>query len=389
MSEQEIRQIAQLIYRQVLGTLPPEEAEELKAWREQSGRNEALYRKLTDVRYLEQEYRKLHQVDVERPLADMKSRVARRSVRRVMLQVAGVAAMLALLLWGGFTLYVQQQENRQLQAALQSLQIRPGQTQATLFMADSIPIELDTNDSANRQKIARQKELMAHQPAAKGAPATNLLVTPRGGEFKIVLADSTEVWLNAESKLIYPEVFDMDERRVSVQGEAYFKVKKDVEKPFYVETDGQVVRVYGTEFNVRSYAEDDVVYTTLVSGQVSVSPLHAHQGELVLTPNNQSLFHKTEKTTSVHRVNTDIVTGWKKGMFVFEEQNLEQIMQTLGRWYDFETRFEDEELKQTVFMGSILRYAEFNDVIQILEKSGGLRISVKDRTVTVSSKRRE
>ena len=143
--------------------------------------------------------------------------------------------------------------------------------QATLVIGGGEPITLGSDSAANSRVIARQKDLIAAMPASEATAVHNTLTTPRGGEFKIVLEDSTEVWLNAESKLIYPEKFGSMERRVAVVGEAYLKVRKDTQRPFYVETDGQLVRVYGTELNIRSYEEDGQVYTTLVSGQVSVA----------------------------------------------------------------------------------------------------------------------
>lgn len=389
MQETDTNNIAQLIYKKVIGQIQPEEEAWLDAWRKEDDRNEALYVQLTDVHFLEQEYRKLKQIPTERPLQDMKMRIARNDRKNIWLRV-GVAAVIAgIMLWGGFALYRQRQDYDRLQKVLYAMQIKPGQTKATLVMGGGSPIKLGMDSVVNQRIIAQERKHIAQTLGKTVMVQNNILTTPRGGEFKIVLEDSTEVWLNAESKLIYPEEFAKNERRVEVYGEAYFKVKKDKHKPFLVETDGQLLQVYGTEFNIRSYAEDTQVYTTLVTGQVSVTPLENLHGELVLTPNHQSMFSKREKTTEVRTVNTAVITSWKQGMFVFEEQNLEQIMQSLSRWYDFEYHFLDEASRQTVFMGSIHRYAEFNDVVRILEMSGGLRIAVNGKMVTISSKNRK
>ena len=215
-------------------------------------------------------------------------------------------------------------------------------------------------------------------------PRFNHLTTPRGGEFEITLEDGTKVWLNAESQLSYPDTFRSDERRVILKGEAYFQVAHNEEKPFYVESDGQLVRVYGTEFNIRSYEEDAAVYTTLISGSVALQVAGNLNAELFLTPGRQAVFDKKEASAFVRSVNTEVVTGWRKGLFVFEEQNLGQIMATLARWYNFDYEFADNVLSETVFMGSVPRYGDFNEVLEILEKSGGLKFRLENHTVIIS-----
>ena len=213
-----------------------------------------------------------------------------------------------------------------------------------------------------------------------------MLTTPRGGEFKVTLEDGTEVWLNAESQLRYPAEFEGAERRVQVSGEAYFHVAKDAERPFYVETAGQVIRVTGTEFNVNAYADDSQVFTTLVSGGITTRLLSGNGGELVLTPGHQTVMQMGSNRISVRSVDTDIVTSWTRGKFVFENQTLEQMMRALSRWYDFEYEFADEQSRQTVFMGSMPRYGDFSEVLEILEKSGGLRFRQHGRMIIISKK---
>ena len=154
-------------------------------------------------------------------------------------------------------------------------------------------------------------------------------------------------------------------------------------RPFYVETDGQLVRVYGTEFNIRSYSEDKEVSTTLVSGRIGLRKADGQGGELMLSPGHQMLFDKADETLSVRSVNTDVVTSWRHGRFVFEGQSLEQILQDLSRWYSFNYHFENDNLRKIIFMGSIPRYADFSTALAILEKSGGLRFETQGTTVCV------
>ena len=172
--------------------------------------------------------------------------------------------------------------------------------------------------------------------------ALNNLEIPRGGEFHIILEDSTEVWLNAESSLKYPEYFTESSREVEISGEAYFKVAKDAKRPFYVKSAGNRIKVYGTEFNISSYADEECVYTTLVKGSISLQPQNSNDAELFLTPGHQAIFAKADSSTSITTIKTDVITSWKDGMFVFEDKTLAQIMKSLARWYDFSYEFANE-----------------------------------------------
>ena len=305
----------------------------------------------------------------------------RRRARLVALVAATAAA--AMLCIGYFVHERPLPENGRLsiERQLAEARITAGKTQAVLTLANGKKVSLDDDAERNRSLIAQQK---------KGKPddrktRINQLATPRGGEFKIVLEDSTVVWLNAESKLVYPDNFNADERRVAVTGEAYFEVAKDSLRPFYVESGDMTVRVYGTEFNVNAYAEDNRIYTTLVSGSIALQPQGGGKGELVLTPGHQAVFHKEDCTVNVRSVDAPAVTSWHEGRFTFEEQTLGQIMRTLSRWYDFDYAFEDARLAGIIFKGSAPRYAELSEVLYILESSGGIGFRVENRKIIITT----
>ena len=200
------------------------------------------------------------------------------------------------------------------------------------------------------------------------------------------MEDSTEVWLNAESSLKYPEYFTDSSREVEISGEAYFKVAKDAKRPFYVKSAGNRIKVYGTEFNISSYADEECVYTTLVKGSISLQPQNSNDAELFLTPGHQAIFAKADCSTSITTIKTDVITSWKDGMFVFEDKTLAQIMKSLARWYDFSYEFANEKVANTVFMGRIPRYGKFGDVLEILEKSGNLRFAADGKRIIISNK---
>ena len=385
--------IVLLIYKRITGTIRTEESAELEAWRKATPENDAVYQKLTDIRFLEHEYRRLHIIDPARPLEDMKARIRkashpkRRRNRIVMLLT--VTSIAAMLCFGYFVNIHPSHEEVPLTIArqLEAANITVGRTQAILTLDDGTEINLDDDSLRNIHLIAQRQA--QEKPADDLKTRINKLTTPRGGEFKITLEDSTEVWLNAESQLVYPENFNNGERRVTVTGEAYFKVAKDSLRPFYVKSGDMTVRVYGTEFNINAYTEENRIYTTLVSGSIALQPHDGSKAELVLTPGHQAIFLKNDRSTSIRSIDTRTVTGWHKGRFIFEEQNLEQIMRALSRWYNFDYEFEDTSLANIVFKGSAPRYADLSEALSILEKSGGIGFRVQNEKIIITNNNKQ
>lgn len=382
--------ISHLLYHLIIGDISDAGRRDLADWAAENEYNRRVLERLQDKDYLLREYRRIRAVDPRRAMKDMESRIAapqpfiRRPwsrVRTITLSVAGLAAAIVLLF--GFYTYYQNltpEKPKAIVALVASSKITHGSTQAVLTLENGDTLHLGSSAKDNAAKMAEGHSVFS------GGHAKLSVSTPRGGEFKITLEDGTEVWLNAETQLRYPERFGDGERRVAVTGEAFFKVAKDSKRPFYVETAGQVVRVYGTEFNVHAYPEDKSVATTLVEGSIALQAASGNGSQLMLTPGHQALFDKLSHEASVKSVDTEVVTSWRSGSFVFENQNLGDIMQTLSRWYDFDYKFADASLAHTEFMGSIPRYGEFADVVEILETSGGLKFRIKGRTVIISRK---
>jgi ferric-dicitrate binding protein FerR (iron transport regulator) len=169
------------------------------------------------------------------------------------------------------------------------------------------------------------------------------LTTPCGHDYHLTLADGTEVWLNAESRLEFPDVFDKSAREVRLHGEAYFQVAKDAKHPFIVQVLPQEnsaegafrTRVLGTQFNIRAYHPKDIS-VTLIEGKVCVE---AADDKQVLAPHQQWAMHNGMQ--SVKTVDTYPLTQWKEGFFYFDNQTLLQIMQQLAHWYNVNVAFDD------------------------------------------------
>ena len=380
-----MHRISQLFIKKISTRLSAEEEAALQAWANESEENRRLYDHLTDHSSLKATMDLWRMVDSRRAAADMQHRIDRILWRQRLWRYGAVAAV-AVVILGLTTLFYTSTETGvddvrvavQTAMPLTAEDIKPGVTYALLSDAAGHNVVLNAADTA---KVAT----VLLTVSGDSLDVTDLcLDVPRGGEFKVQLEDGTEVWLNSASKLYYPKTFSGDMRKVRVEGEAYLSVATDSLRPFYVETDNQLVRVYGTAFNIRYYPEENEVYTTLEKGKVSLKRADSVGGEFFLTPGHQAVFAISDSKVRVREVNTDVVTSWRKGRFVFEHQTLLRIMQDLSRWYDFNYEFTDESLKNEEFMGSIPRYSDFTTAIAILEKCGGIRFAVDDGRVLIS-----
>ena len=384
-----MQRISRLILKELTSALSPEEKDELQAWVKGSDENRRLYASLTDPKALQETLALWQMVDTERASRDMQHRVNRilwrtRLTRYVTIAAIAVCVLaVAVLLPSGPDMTVSSPATVAVTASPKSVaDIKPGVTVAVLSDAAGHNVALNASDTAKVATVL----LTETAPAADSAPRELCLDVPRGGEFKVQLEDGTEVWLNSESKLHYPDKFTCDALKVRIEGEAYLAVATDSLRPFYVEADNQLIRVYGTAFNVRCYPEEAEVFTTLEEGRISLRRADDVGGEFFLTPGHQAVFATSNSKVNVREVNTDVVTSWRKGRFVFEDRALLRIMQDLSRWYDFDFEFADPSLQTEEFKGSIPRYSDFTTAIAILEKCGGIRFSVDGGKVIISRK---
>ncbi|MFC3199099.1 FecR family protein [Parapedobacter deserti] len=216
-----------------------------------------------------------------------------------------------------------------------------------------------------------------HNGHEAGESAYNEIITPRGGTYQVVLSDGTKVWLNADSKLIFPQRFARTMRQVTLVGEAYFEVTKSQHSPFVVKTAGQEIAVLGTSFNVAAYADERLEQTTLVEGEIMVSTA---QRARQLVPGDQAIVNAGE--ISVDKVDTSPFIAWKSGFIAFNEETLEHIMRDISRWYDVDIHFEGVD-KQLRFGGTVSRYANVSEVLRRLELTGQIHFKIEERGIVI------
>ncbi|RZK70356.1 MAG: DUF4974 domain-containing protein, partial [Pedobacter sp.] len=190
--------------------------------------------------------------------------------------------------------------------------------------------------------------------------------------------DGTKVWLNASSSLKYPSAFRGSDRVVEVKGEAYFEVYHDSRHPFLAKSGSQVVKVLGTSFNINTYRQDAAI-TTLVEGRIA---LHSSKGiEKVLLPGEQALNNGTGLILS--KVNTQDYIAWKDDLIVLNNQNLQDVLRQLERWYDVEFVEIDLEPVRKTLSGEIPRNTNLSTILQALEEQTNIRFEIKGRRIMV------
>ncbi|MCA5005549.1 FecR family protein [Sphingobacterium bovistauri] len=251
-----------------------------------------------------------------------------------------------------------------------SSSILPGSNKATLKLADGSTIILDQQAGgliSDEQIHYADGTSVLNQGNKLDENSRLILETPRGGTYQITLEDGTNVWLNAGSKLIYPARFVAAEKRiVEIQGEAYFKVEKKLDKhghkiPFIVKANRQEIEVLGTEFNVADYAHLEYSHTTLIEGSVSVS----HAGKASnLKPNQQWLLQKNHSQVKV--IKTAPIVAWKDNKFNFEDKPLDEVLDEIALWYDIKIVYL-AKVPQVELMGDAYRNSDFNLILRLLE----------------------
>lgn len=361
--------------------LSSSEYEELKAWLSASDENRQSFEQFLAIRKRNLQYEALKQLDVDEAWNRHAQKRRFLHVRRWALRTA-VAALLIGCTWIGYH-YVTYVDNTE--KSLAELFPNHGSKQALLVsddgamlsQSDSLFTWLDTSvQSGQMQELNRfQYKNFTH------VKNMNEVYVPRGGEYSLVLADGTRVWLNAESTLRFSYPFD-SLRTVYLDGEAYFEVAHNAAKPFEVKTEENTLRVLGTKFNVRAYKEQPY-QVTLLEGKVQIS--NGIDTE-ILVPNKQLNQPSEAKTYEVIPVNAKLYSAWTKGVFEFNNASLRDIMCQLERWYNVEVDYATEDLKDIRFTGSILKNESLGYALEMIQKISDVRFSKRNEQVLIEKK---
>ena len=362
---QEERDIRLLEYWQG-ESLSSEEVREVESW---LGEKEENRRYFED---LQREFLRQRWVMRERLVSRKGERRFRQMARKraMFRRAVAVAACVSVLLLAGGGYYWWTGEVRNMPLAESEL----GKERKSLREQQAVAIDVEQEGM-----VAYRDSVTAEET---GDVVYNKLVVNRGGEYRIVLADGSEVWVNSESELVYPVRFVGKKRVVRLKGEAYFKVQADADHPFVVEANGVEVAAVGTEFNVNSRKEK-VVESVLVKGRVGVEN---GTSQVMLKPNQLAVCDVETSGIVVKEVDIRKYIDWTNGDFVFSDDRLEDVMNKLVLWYDCDVVYADEELKEIRLSGDMKRYGEVEEFLHFLKISTGAHFSVKNKTIVVSIK---
>ncbi len=208
------------------------------------------------------------------------------------------------------------------------------------------------------------------------------LRVPAGERIDLMLDDGSHVCINANSSLRFPVRFMGGERRVSIEGEAYFDVERQDGKPFIVETARQSIKVLGTEFNVCAYA-GEAEQTTLVDGSVEVA---AGGNPMTLLPGQGAFLNEGSQSYRVETVDTHSVTAWQRGMFAFDGKTLGEVFWQLAHWYGIDYEFEDANAEGLIFRGYLRQQKDIRVIFRAIEMSGLVEIRMRGSQVKVVTK---
>lgn len=264
--------------------------------------------------------------------------------------------------------------------------VLPGSNRAQLTLGNGSVIDLNNskNGLLSREgetlvKKTTEGQVTYHAAGQQAAVQYNMIHTPRGGQYSVVLADGTKVWLNAASSLRFPTAFTGKQREVELSGEAYFEVAKNPAMPFVLKVNGVKVEVLGTHFNIKAYEDDGNVKATLLEGSVKV---RNDLGEKLITPGQQAVLNGSTKNISVHSVNTDDVIAWQKGYYVFKHESIKSIMRDLSRWYDVDVSY-SPGLADKSMTGKISRYKNLSELLDFLELTDEVHFKMEGKGVQV------
>ena len=376
-----------LIKRSFTSLLDEEDRWVLEAWLGESERHRQLYEEMKRFVVRRENFQLSMEMKKQfKQEFDLKIDEAyRRRGRRVWLKVVSYAAMLALPLIAGILLWTRQPVEEVVDYGIGP--IEHGVRKATLVLNDGKVLALDTS----RMTLKESDGVMIHTNDQalvyvdsldnKGVDLQNRLITPKGGEYTIMLVDGTKVWVNAATEIYYPVKFVGKERRVWLEGEAYFEVAHDTTRPFVVETEQAKVKVLGTSFDVSAYEEEGKTWTTLEEGMVEIESLD--RGEKIRMVPGEQICLIEGKGMEKYKVETALFTSWRSGRLVFKDMRLEELMRNMARWYDVKVEFYREEAKDIVFTGDVKKYEDLNEVLEIIELTSDVHFTIEEQRIIV------
>ena len=210
-------------------------------------------------------------------------------------------------------------------------------------------------------------------------------VTARDEVKELMLPDGTKVWLNKHTTLKYPSEFSEKGRNVYIEGEAYFEVKRNVEKPFIVRSEAMQVRVLGTVFNLKSDKANRSAVATLIKGEIEVKGNH-EEGMIVLSPGQKAELNGMTRRLVVKQVDTGI-ENWHNNQFVFEKADIFTIARTLENSYGVKIILAPDMDVTKTYTGALKKKNSVEEVLNSVKNVIPIEYKIVGNSVFLSSKK--
>jgi len=379
--------ISKLIALALTDSISEEEEERLECWIQEKESRRVLMEELKNGNDKDRRQEIIHRIDLKEEWSRFENTINKETkVRRLFwINVLKYVAVIALPILMGAYLFLQI-DTKEYYVSHAPVEIQPGVKNAHLVLSNGESIELGEEDVDLKTKgevgvhIENKNKALSYEPIekSKGVLRYNYLIVGNGEEYQLTLSDGTKVWLNSESKLKYPVQFANDVRRVELEGEGYFEVSKNLDVPFVVNTKQMDIEVLGTSFNVSAYQDEDLVKATLVEGSVKIVANYGEENPRVIKPDQQAILDVMTKKVVVKQVDAQLYSKWREGLFVFEEEQLEEIMLTLSRWYNIRVFFQNDAVRHLKFSGKLPRFKTCNELLEMIEKTAEVKFEVKN-----------
>ncbi len=332
----------------------------------------------------------------DRLLEKLKSSISPKKalVFNIIKWLPAVAAVLIIAL-GGFLFEVSHKSKSKKFYALNNKVnkkdvINIGSNRAVLTLANGKKISLNDARPGTVVKqgniiVKKQKDGLLQYAVSQASNSSNQNIgyntvsTPKGGQYQIILPDSTKVWLNSASSLKFPTAFVGGQRVVELTGEGYFEVTKNKHMPFKVRFNKEEVEVLGTHFNIMAYNDEDESRTTLFEGSVKFSKANHNT---VLIPGQQAVSPNNGDTYNIQHADFEKVLAWKNGFFSFRNTSIQQIMRQIARWYDVDIIYRGN-LEDKMYGGRLSKSKDITEILDNLELTGTIHFKIEGRSVTV------
>lgn len=381
-----------LINKFIDNTISAEERKVLERWVLESETNMTFFKKSV------KESRRKTSADFDADLAYRRfSEIlkSKKSTRKPFRKTLKYAAIFAVLLTIGFlmkqqllnktkktTISVVEKEGKPSLENEIVIKLADGTTKILNSTSNEVVTDAKGNIVANQAKNSIAFD--AARESVSSSPIYNEIYIPYGEIFKLKLSDGTIVFLNAGSKLRFPQSFDYtdNKRTVYLEGEAFFDVAKNKNKPFIVNTQEVDVKVLGTKFNITSYENDDYIATTLIEGSVSVYENRTPDNRMQLTPSFQANYDKFGNNFRKAKVDVDGYTAWMQNRLVIDNLKFSEILVRLERRYAVKFVNKTQDLNDELYQGEFVD-EDIASVLKTISMSSPFTYEINQNIVTI------